>query len=120
MSLFRGLKATVPMLWMDKATITGVKPVKHGVITNNEPVTIVKDEPCKVILKGQSTSTQTIFGTDEYDAKLLIRTGISIPAGAIIYVTDQNGNKVKYKNASKGYSGYYSHQELAMERMEKA
>lgn len=120
MSLFNGLKKTVSKLWFDKATITGTKPVKHGYVTNNEPIVIVENEPCKVILKGQSTSTQTIFGTDKYDAKLLIRNGISIPAGAVILVTDQNGNLTKYKNASKSYSGYESHQELAMERMEKA
>ena len=56
----------------------------------------------------------------EADAKLLIRNGIDIPAGAVIYITDQNGNTVKYKRSSKGYSGYYSHQELAMVRDEKA
>ncbi|GAA3626395.1 hypothetical protein GCM10022297_01150 [Lactobacillus hamsteri] len=120
MSLFKRLKRVVPILWKDKATITGTEPVKHGAVTNNEPATIVEDEPCKVILKGQSTSVQNFYGTDKYDAKLLIRNGISIPAGAVIYITDQNGNSVKYKNASKSYSGYYSHQELAMERMEKA
>lgn len=120
MSLFEGLKKTVPKLWFDKATIMGTKEVVKHHVTNNVPVTIVKDEPCKVILKGQSTSTQTIFGTDKYDAKLLIRNGISIPAGAVILVTDQNGNQVKYKKASKSYSGYYSHQELAMIRDEKA
>ena len=53
-------------------------------------------------------------------AKLLIRNGIDIPAGAVIYITDQNGNTTKYKRSSKGYSGYYSHQEIAMVRDEKA
>lgn len=120
MSLFEGLKQAVPRLWFDEATIKGTKPVVKHHVTYEEPVTIVEDEPCKVILKGQSTSTQTIFGTDKFDAKLLIRNGISIPAGAVILITDQNGNQVKYKNASKGYSGYYSHQEIAMVRDEKA
>lgn len=120
MSLFEGLKQSVPRLWTDKATITGTKAVVKNHITNNVAVTIVEDEPCKVILKSQSAGTQTIFGTDQYDAKLLIRNGINIPAGAVILVTDQNGNATKYKRASKGYTGYYSHQELAMIRDEKA
>lgn len=120
MSLFNGLKKVVPLLWKDKAKITGTKKVVNNHITNSVPVTIVENEPCKVILKGQSSSTQTIFGTDEADAKLLIRNCIDIPAGAVIYVTDQNGNVTKYKRSSKGYQGYYSHQELAMVRDEKA
>ena len=120
MSEFEGLKKVVSLLWTDKAKITGTKKVTKNHITNSVEITIVENEPCKVILKGQSASTQTIFGTDEADAKLLIRNGIDIPAGAVIYITDQNGNTVKYKRSSKGYSGYYSHQELAMVRDEKA
>lgn len=120
MSQFEGLKKAVTLLWTDKAKITGTKKVTKNHITNSVEITIVENEPCKVILKGQSAGTQTIFGTDEADAKLLIRNGIDIPAGAVIYITDQNGNTVKYKRSSKGYSGYYSHQELAMARDEKA
>lgn len=120
MTKFKRLKKNIQILWSAKATIIGRKAVKHGAITNNEAVVLFKDEPCRVILKGQSTSTQKIFGTDQYDAKLLIRTGIDIPAGAEIVITDQNGNQIRYKNASRSYSGYFSHQELAMERSEKA
>ena len=120
MSKFEGLKKVVSMLWMDKAKIIGTKKVIKNHITNSVEITIVENEPCKVVLKGQSASTQTIFGTDEADAKLLIRNGIDIPAGAVIYITDQNGNATKYKRASKGYTGYYSHQEVAMIRDEKA
>ena len=120
MNQFEGLKRAVSLLWMDKAKITGTKKVTKNHITNSIETTIVEDEPCKVVLKGQSASTQTIFGTDEADAKLLIRNGIDIPAGAVIYITDQNFKTTKYKRSSKGYSGYYSHQEIAMVRDEKA
>ena len=120
MSEFEGLKKVVSLLWTDKAKIIGSKKVTKNHITNSVETTIVENESCKVILKGQSAGTQTIFGTDEADAKLLIRNGIDIPAGAVIYITDQNGNTVKYKRSSKGYSGYYSHQEIAMVRDEKA
>ena len=120
MSYFNGLKNALPKLWNDRVKIVGTQPTKHGYITNNEDVTIVEDEPAKVILKGQSASEQSFFGTDEYDAKLIIRNGIKIPAGADIYVADVNGQMTKYKRASKGYSGYFSHQEVAMVRSEKA
>ena len=120
MNQFEGLKRVVSLLWTDKAKITGTKKVTKNHITNSVETTIVEDEPCKVILKGQSAGNQSFYGTDQYDAKLLIRNGINIPAGAIIYVTDQNGQTTKYKRSSKGYTGYYSHQELAMVRDEKA
>ena len=118
---FNKLKDIVPMLWTDKVTIQATKKVvnEHH-ITTSEPVTVVKDEPAKVILKGLKASEQSFFGTDEYDATLLIRTGIDVPAGATIIVTDVNGKVTKYKRSSKGYSGYVSHQEIAMTRDEKA
>ncbi|QNQ80786.1 hypothetical protein [Lactobacillus sp. PV034] len=120
MSMFEGLKQAISLLWRDKVTVIGTKPVKHGAITNNEEVTIVEDEPAKVIVNSTKAGNQTFFDTDQYDAKLLIRNGINIPAGAVIVVTDQNGNTVRYKRSSRGYTGYYSHQELAMVRDEKA
>ena len=118
---FNKLKELAPMLWTDKVTIQATKKVvnEHH-ITTSEPVTIVTDEPAKVILKGLKASEQSFYGTDEYDATLLIRTGIDVPAGARITVTDVNGKVTKYKRSSKGYSGYVSHQEIAMTRDEKA
>ena len=118
---FNKLKEVAPMLWTDKVTIQATKKVvnEHH-ITTSEPVTVVSDEPAKVILKGLKASEQSFFGSDEYDATLLLRTGIDVPAGATIIVTDINGKVTKYKRSSKGYSGYVSHQEIAMTRDEKA
>ena len=118
---FNKLKEVAPILWTDKVTIQATKKVvnEHH-ITTSEPVTVVSDEPAKVILKGLKASEQSFFGTDEYDATLLIRTGIDVPAGATIIVTDVNGKTTKYKRSSKGYSGYISHQEIAMTRDEKS
>ena len=118
---FNKLKEVAPMLWTDKVTIQATKKVvnEHH-ITTSEPVTVVSDEPAKVILKGLKAGEQSFYGTDEYDATLLLRTGIDVPAGATITVTDVNGQTTKYKRSSKGYSGYVSHQEIAMTRDEKA
>ena len=118
---FNKLKEVAPILWTDKVTIQATKKVvnEHH-ITTSEPVTVVSDEPAKVLLKGLKASEQSFFGTDEYDATLLIRTGIDVPAGATIIVTDVNGKVTKYKRSSKGYSGYVSHQEIAIVRDEKA
>ena len=118
---FNKLKEVAPILWTDKVTIQATnKVVNEHHITTSEPVTVVSDEPAKVILKGLKASEQSFYGTDEYDATLLLRTGIYVPAGATIIVTDVNGKVTKYKRSSKGYSGYVSHQEIAMTRDEKA
>lgn len=117
---FPRLKKIAPILWADRVTIYTTRAVKHGAFTEAEQVTICKDEPAKIILKGQNTSVQTFYGTDHFDAILLLDNTINIPAGSTILVTDQNGTHVKYKRSSKGYTGYYSHQEIALERDEKA
>ena len=118
---FNKLKEVAPMLWTDKVTIqTTKKVVNEHHITTSEPVKVVSDEPAKVILKGLKAGEQSFFGSDEYDATLLLRTGIDVPAGSTIIVTDVNGKVTKYKRSSKGYSGYVSHQEIAMTRDEKA
>jgi len=117
---FNRMGKSLTKLWFDKVTITGVRDESDGVFTDGKPVTIVEDEPVKVVLKGLKASEQSFFGTDNYDAKLLIRNGILIPAGAEMVVTDVNGQVTQYKRASKGYAGYISHQEVAMVRDEKA
>ena len=119
-SAFKKMGKSLTKLWFDKVTIIGVRDSDDGVFTDGERVTIVEDEPAKVVLKGLKASEQTFFGTDTYDAKLLIRTGIEIPAGAEMVVTDVNGQVTTYTRASKGYAGYVSHQEVAMVRDEKA
>lgn len=117
---FKSMGSALPLLWHDKVTIYGVVDEDDGIFTENRDTLIVKDEPAKIILKGLKASNQSEFGTDDYDAKLLIRNGIKIPAGADIFVTDVNGGEVKYKQSSRGYIGYISHQEVALIRSEKA
>lgn len=117
---FNKMGSQLTKLWFDRVTITGIKTVKDGVFTDTVPVTIVENEPAKVILKGLKASDQTFFGTDTYDAKLIIRTGIDIPAGCDVWVTDVNGQTIKYKQTGRAYTGYVTHQEVAMIRDEKA
>lgn len=117
---FKAMGNVLPALWHDRVSIIGTQSITKGAFTDTVDTQIVTDEPAKVVLKGLKASEQSFFGTDNYDAKLLIRTGIDIPAGANIIVTDANGKVTKYKRASKGYTGYISHQEVAMVRDEKA
>jgi len=119
-SVFNKMNGVIERVWTDRVTITGIKNGKRGPFSEDEPVTIVKNHPAKVILGSQKPSDQSFFGTDQFDAKLLIDNDVSIPAGANIIVTDVNGHVTEYKRASKGYRGYVSHQELAMVRDEKA
>ena len=117
---FKQMGNVLPTLWNDRVTIYGTSTTNDGVFTDTNDQIIVKDEPAKIVLKGLRASEQSFFGTDAYDAKLLLKPGINIPAGAIVDVLDVNGNIVRYKRASKGYTGYISHQEVALVRDEKA
>ncbi|WP_188017194.1 hypothetical protein [Lentilactobacillus buchneri] len=117
---FKQMGKALTTLWFDKAKITGWQPAKHGSITSTEEVVIVEDEPCKISRKSLKPSDQKDFGTDEYDVVMYIRTGINIPAGSNVYITDANGKVNKYKQSGKAYTGYISHQEVALIRDEKA
>lgn len=119
-SVFKKMNGVIERVWSDRVTITGVQDGRRGPFSEDKLVTIVENHPAKVILGSQKPSEQSFFGTDQYDAKLLIDNDVSIPAGARITVTDVNGHVTEYKRASKGYRGYVSHQELAMVRDEKA
>ncbi|WP_420805618.1 hypothetical protein [Agrilactobacillus composti] len=120
MEAFKQIGQILPTLWFDKVKIVGVQPAKDGVFSDVEDVTIVDNEPAKISRKSLKPSDQKDFGTDNYDVVMYIRTGISIPAGSDVYVTDVNGQTVKYKQTGKAYTGYVSHQEVAMIRDEKA
>ena len=117
---FNRMSKSLTKLWFDKVTITGVQDSSDGVFTDGRPVTIVEDEPAKVVLKGLKASEQTFFGTDQYDVVMYVRTGLNIPAGCDVWVTDVNGQVIKYKQTGRAYTGYVTHQEVAMIRDEKA
>lgn len=118
---FEPLRNAVRKLWSDVATVTTTESYKdaHN-ITQSRRKVLFENEPCKVILKTQNEAGVGIHGVDDYDAKLLISTGLDVPAGATVEVTDQNGIKTKYKRASRAYSGYRSHQVLILKRDEVA
>ncbi|WP_127849718.1 hypothetical protein [Lacticaseibacillus hulanensis] len=96
-------------------TISTRKPVKTGAVTGvGDPVAIVTDYPARVIKGSLASKTQAEFLPDEYDAVLVIDTGITIPTGCTIDATGPDGSVTHYKRATRGYAGYVSHQEVAM------
>lgn len=117
---YQRMAAALPRLWHDRVKIVGVKEVKTGAFTDTVDVVIADDEPAKVSLKSLKASDQKQFGTDQYDVVMYIRTGLKMPAGCDVYVTDINGQTIKYKQTGRAYTGYVTHQEVAMVRDEKA
>ncbi|MFH5812079.1 hypothetical protein [Companilactobacillus sp. FL22-1] len=71
-SVFKKMNGVIERVWNDRVTITGVKNGKQGPFSEDVPVVICENRPGKVILGSLKTSNQTEFGTDQYDAKLLI------------------------------------------------
>lgn len=106
--------------YRDRVTIYGGNPVVRNGATEIQDVVIASDLPCKLSLQNQQASADGQFGTDAYDAKLFLRNGVSIPAGAILDVTDINGQTTRYKRSSASYTAYATHQEVTMVRDEKA
>lgn len=117
---FKAASVALAKLYRDRVTIYGAKPVIRNGATEVRDVLIVSNLPCKVSLNYQQPSADGQFGTDAYDVKLFLENGVSVPAGAILDVTDVNGNTTRYKRSSAGYTAYASHQEVTMVRDEKA
>lgn len=120
MSYFDGMGDSLALLYRDKATIWGHAPQVINGATQTVPVLIVKDLPAKLSTSGAKVSAVGDYGTDEIDAILFIDHTVKVPAGAIIEVTVKSGEVLKFKRASRSYSEYESHQEIALVRDDKA
>lgn len=118
----RAKKAT--MLYRDRATISkpdNVGPVKgfadgnkgRTVIADNVPVTVSMSRNLMGPIKGDS------YSVDQFSAVIMLENDIAVPAGAIFEVTDVNGSKRTYRSASKGYTAYQTHQEVAVEYVQQ-
>lgn len=114
-------KALASKLWTSRATISVKATSSDGVFDDVVNKEIAKDRPCKVVIKRLNpVDTSKGIGEASYSATLLIDTDIDIPAGSVIDVTDQNGHKVRYKQASNGYTSYSNHQEVSLVFDDKA
>ncbi|MCF6515560.1 hypothetical protein GSH19_05255 [Lactobacillus sp. S2-2] len=120
----KGINPALKLLWQDKATIIAERTTEStndNPFNDSEEYEVVKDKPCKLILKGLSPATdKDFYNNDSYDAKIIIDNDIEIPAGSKIEITDFKGKTTIYKQSSVGYSDYQSHQEIALNRDEKA
>lgn len=102
-------------------TIKTTQAVKKGVFTDGtEPVTIVTDYPARVIKGSLGSKDQAEWLPDEYDAVLVIDTGIKVPAGCTVDAKGLDGELTHYVRATRGYAGYHSHQEIALVLAERA
>lgn len=117
---FKKMGKALSRLYRDRVTIYGGKPVERNGATEIQDVVIISNYACKISLAKQQASDDGTFGTDSYDAKLFLDNDVKIPAGAILDVTDVNGNTTRYKRSSASYTAYASHQEVTMVRDEKA
>lgn len=106
-------------LWMGQCTIyeyvetTDVETFQ----TSHELVAVIKDEPCR--LSHRRESTVDVNGGAPYVTQtivLFIRPDLTIKEGSVIEVT-QNKVTNKYKRASKP-AVYTRHQEVALELYE--
>jgi hypothetical protein len=118
---YKRLRDALALMYRDRATIyinkTEVTP--RGTIPSLDK--IHDNIPCKLSTGGINAGDKNgQYGTDNYDAMIYIGVDIDVPAGATIDVLDANGYTTRYKRASKGYTAYLSHREVAVVRDDKA
>lgn len=120
MSIMKQMAVSLRKLYRDKATITVEKHNyvnKTGLDNDTQTVTICTNEPCKISRTSSKIMQPPAEGDNLvviYDVMLFIRTGIDIPAGAIVEITDANGGVTRYRRASGNFSSYESHQEIGL------
>ncbi|WP_424571937.1 hypothetical protein ACOV5J_03045 [Weissella soli] len=119
---FAKMGTVLKTLYRDRVTIYGGKAVIRNGATEVQQVVIASNYPAKLSVNSRtlSPSADGNYGTDAYDAKLILDNGVSVPAGAVIDVVDVNGHTTRYRRSSAGYTAYASHQEITMVRDEKA
>lgn len=119
--MFQQMSDELQKLYRDKATIYGVETKKtdRGIVS--KPKATAENCPCKISISSPKASEPNgIYGTDAIDAMLYLDKSVTIPAGAKIDVTLSDGSVLHFKNASKGYQEYQSHQEVALTKDDKA
>jgi len=113
---FNRAKASIESLYRDKATIYVKADIttQTGFDDRSELRAILTDIPAKISRSGLKAAEKGQFAGVQYDATLYLDTTTQIPAGAVIDVTDTNGQTTRYRRASLGYQSYLTHQEVAL------
>lgn len=107
-------KGSIESMYRD--TISVFKKVDNhtdvGFDNRSELVELYSNIPAKVSMSGLKSTANEAQPTQQYDAVIYTTNDITIPAGAIIEVTDSNENVITYRRASHGYKSYATHQEI--------
>lgn len=102
-------------------TVTVNEPIKQGSITKPNWVEKITDQPCRIAQK-RVTNPVTDGANPQvsYVTTLYCDPLTEIPAGSRIDITDAHGKTRSYKRSSEGFSSYRTHQEIVMDREDKA
>lgn len=113
-SAMKHAKGSIESMYRDKISV--YKKVDNhtdvGFDNRSELIELYSNIPAKVSMGGLKATPNEAQPTQQYDAVIYTTNDISVPAGAIIELTDSNGNVMKYRRASHGYKSYATHQEI--------
>ena len=109
-------KRAIESQYRDKATIYVKKDTvtATGFDDRSDWQAVLTDIPAKISRSGLKAADEGQFAGVQYDATLYLDTATQVPAGAMIDVTDVNGQVTRYWRAGLGYRSYKTHQEVAL------
>lgn len=115
-SAMKHVKVSIESMYRDKISVFKKedKPTSFGFDNRSELVELYSGIPAKVSMSGLTSTAKEAHPTQQYDAIIYTNNDITIPSGAIIKVTDSNGNVITYRRASHGYKSYATHQEIQL------
>ncbi len=113
------VRKAVESTYTGLCTIIEYQDVVVGYETRTQETAVLEDQPCKLSRKAISPVGQSeIAGTVTYAPQLFIAPEIDIKPGSKIVVT-QNGVTRAYERSGEPFV-YQTHQELILQRIDKA
>lgn len=114
-----GLREVIEKGYRDRADISRMESYKtEKGETRQRLIDIYTDEPCRISQKSLGINSQRETHNDiSYEVKLFISPDVTIKQGDTITIT--RGNTVRTYTAGEPFV-YHSHQEMSLQRKEKA
>ena len=88
------------------------KPTESGFDERSDLIELYTNIPAKVSKSGLTATEKAAQPTQSYDAVIYTTNDITVPSGAMIKLTDVNGNVITYRRAGHGYKSFKTHQEI--------
>lgn len=113
-------KEAFERLYDAKMNVETYTTYKEGNVTMQGWQVTLTDVPCRISKKNLASVNEANGPLIAYEIRLYCAPEVDVPAGSRVTVTDQHGHARMYKATSEAFNSYFTHQEIAVVREDKA